>query len=68
MTHHRVVLHGGPHLSPAARVCEVADLSHSVKMIHGNGREHFTYSGTTTHVDGEELPRFDWVGRTKIAE
>jgi hypothetical protein len=68
MTHHRVVLHGGPQLSVATRVCEVADLSQSVKMLHGNGREHFAYSGATADVDGEELPRFDWVGRTKIAE
>lgn len=68
MTHHRVVLHGGPQLSGTARVCQVDDLSQSVKMLNGNGRDHFSYSGATMDMDGEELPRFDWTGRTKIAE
>ncbi|WP_281252554.1 DUF5988 family protein [Lentzea kentuckyensis] len=68
MTQHRVVLHGGPQLSANVRVCEVDDLSANVKMVHGNGREHFAYSGATMELDGEQVHRFDWIGRTKIAE
>lgn len=65
----QVILSGGPpRLADDERVHRVDNLEQRVKLLRGNGREHFTYSGETAVHDGLELPRFDWVAHTDVAE
>ncbi len=68
MTRHHVVLCGNPRNSETDQVHQVDDLAEKIKVASGNGHDHFAYSGATVLLDGDELPRFDWVERTKIAE
>jgi len=65
----RVLLVGGPEsLSEGERVREVTDLSEKVKVVVGAGYEHFSRTGETSVVAGEQLPVFHWCGKTWVAE
>ncbi|GAB3449313.1 DUF5988 family protein [Actinophytocola sediminis] len=65
----KVLLEGGPVSLPEAnRVYEVTDLSDRVRLVRGNGYEHFEYSGGDREVDGTTMPVFRWFQQTKIAE
>jgi hypothetical protein len=66
----KVLLTGGPsYVTKSMRLCEVADLTDSVKLCYGNGYEHFGYSGETAAADGgESRAVYYWTYRTKIAE
>jgi len=65
----QVVLSGGPTAIPVDELVQLVDrLDERVKLLRGNGRDHFAYFGETAMHDGQELPRFDWVTRTSVAE
>ncbi len=65
----RVLLEGGPSgLSECDRVRVVDTLLDRIKLMLGNGYEHFAYSGESRDLDGARLPVFRWCYRTKIAE
>jgi hypothetical protein len=64
-----VLLAGGPNdLPDFDRVRQVDDLQAKIKLCYGGGYEHFAYSGQRRLVDGEDVPVFQWVSRTRIAE
>lgn len=65
----RVLLVGGPAaLSQADRIRVVDTLGNSIKILRGNGYDHFTYSGESRELDGTPTPVFQWSYQTKIAE
>lgn len=65
----KVVLEGGPPSLPEThRVHEVTDLTDRVRVIKGNGYEHFEYTGGVREVNGVSMPVFRWFQQTKIAE
>ncbi|MFL6140519.1 MAG: DUF5988 family protein [Labedaea sp.] len=65
----KVLLVGGPaHVPNKDRVQWVTELSEKVKLCFGGGYEHFTYQGDQSTADGEDLPVFQWVMRTTMAE
>ena len=65
----RVLLVGGPAALPEAeRVRVVGALADTIKLVRGNGYEHFTYSGESHDHGGAPLAVFRWCHRTKVAE
>ncbi|MFI8854777.1 DUF5988 family protein [Streptomyces sp. NPDC053499] len=64
----RVVLKGGPDSIP--RIVEVApgEEEPQVKVLRGNGYEHFEFTREYEEHDGQELPVYRWCYRTFIAE
>lgn len=69
MTGIRVLLTGGPTtLTHEDRIQEVPSLTEKVKVVRGNCREHFVYSGDSQEVNGTRVPVFHWCDRTQFAE
>lgn len=69
MSEIRVVLVGGPaYLSVERRIQRVPAVTETLKLPHGAGYEHFRHQGESATVDGEDLPVFEWVMHTAIAE
>jgi hypothetical protein len=65
----KVQLTGGPsYVTESMRSHEVMSLDESIKVLYGNGYEHFAYSGETTANGGGPVALFAWIRRTKIAE
>ena len=64
-----VLLVGGPTgLADADRIRVVGTLVEKIKLLLGNGYEHFTYSGESRELNGSRVPVFRWCHRTKVAE
>lgn len=61
----KVLLVGAP---AGERVVEVQDPVEKVKVVRGNGYDHFTFSGESCDVGGSRMPVFVWHSRTRIAE
>jgi hypothetical protein len=69
MTEITVVLVGGPERLPEnERIRRVPGDVDTIKVCFGAGHEHFCYHGERTTVGEEELPAFEWIRRTAIAE
>jgi hypothetical protein len=65
----KVVLVGGPaHFPAGERIQFVASLEQPLKHPHCAGYEHFGYSGRQQPHHDEDLPVFEWKGRTTVAE
>ncbi|GAA2794966.1 MULTISPECIES: DUF5988 family protein [Crossiella] len=65
----RIFLSGGPaELSLIEPVRNVDRLDQKIKVAFGAGYEHFAYHGQNQSVGEENLPVYNWCGRTKIAE
>ena len=65
----RVLLVGGPAaLREADRIRVVDTLVDKIKLLLGNGYEHFAYSGESRDLNGSRLAVFRWCHRTKVAE
>ena len=65
MSQQTVLLTGGPIEDTLRRLPEETDV---VKVPVGAGYEHFSHQGGYTTVDDEELPVYQWVMHTAIAE
>ncbi|MGP3963715.1 DUF5988 family protein [Nonomuraea sp. 3N208] len=64
-----VMLLGGPnHLPQERRIITVARGCEKIKLPFGGGYEHFLHRGEQKKIDGRELPVYQWIMRTAIAE
>jgi len=64
----RLILKGGPDGIPGIREITPGDENPQVKVLRGNGYEHFEFTRTYEECDGELLPVYEWCYRTFIAE
>ncbi|MEU8509235.1 DUF5988 family protein [Streptomyces brevispora] len=64
----RVMLSGGPDGSPPTWEVESLESETRVRVLRGNGYEHFEFSNNYVECDGELLPVYAWSYRTYIAE
>ncbi|WP_374103084.1 DUF5988 family protein [Streptomyces sp. B93] len=66
----RVMLSGGPDWAEVPAVWDVSSVESEpkVKILCGNAYEHFEFSGSYTHHQGERMPVYRWCRRTYVAE
>ncbi|MFE2499724.1 DUF5988 family protein [Streptomyces scopuliridis] len=64
----RVMLSGGPDGSPSTWEVESLESETRVRVLRGNGYEHFEFVNNYAECDGELLPVYRWRYRTYIAE
>lgn len=64
----RVMLSEGPEGSPSTWAVESLESEPRVRVLRGNGYEHFEFSDSHAEFDGELLPVYRWTYRTYIAE
>jgi hypothetical protein len=64
----RVVLGGWPDGSPSTREVESLKRAMRVRVLRGNGYEHFESVNQHAECEGELLPVYRWCYRTYIAE
>ncbi|MEU3183367.1 DUF5988 family protein [Streptomyces sp. NPDC006923] len=64
----RVMLSEGPKGTPLTWEAESLNNGEKVKILSGNGYEHFEFAHRYAEFDGEVLPVYRWCYRTYIAE
>jgi hypothetical protein len=64
----RVMLSGGPEGSPSTWEVESLESETRVRVLRGNGYEHFEFVNQYAEFDGEHLPVYRWCYHTYIAE
>ncbi|GHE42574.1 hypothetical protein GCM10017673_51010 [Streptosporangium violaceochromogenes] len=63
-----ILVGGSARLSDDQRVHHVKSGLKKIKILCGNGYEHFVPTDRTVNVDGRSLTVYEWSGRTRIAE
>lgn len=64
----RIMLSGGPDGSPSTWEVESLESETRVRVLRGNGYEHFEFMNEYAEFDGDLLPVYRWSYRTYIAE
>jgi hypothetical protein len=64
-----VMLRGGPdNLVAEMRLQHAANVTEKLKILNGNGYEHYLPTAETVQLEGLELTVFEWSTRTRVAE
>nr|WTA00857.1 DUF5988 family protein [Streptomyces sp. NBC_00857] len=64
----RVILRGGPDDIPRVWEMEAGHYEAQLKILRGNGYEHFEFAHQYIECEGELRPIYTWRYRTFIAE
>lgn len=64
----RVILREGPEGTPSIWEMETLTPGDRIKILHGNGYEHYEFAHRYAEFEGNMLPVYRWCYRTYIAE